>query len=108
MEGVHGPDSPEAIAGLHGVAVTLHLQEDYEGARRVVERALAISEERLGPDHPATVTALGGLAHVLHHRGRTAEAVEPAERVVGIVERYFEPDHPRLVWYREALARMRA
>jgi tetratricopeptide (TPR) repeat protein len=54
------------------------LGED-EAARRLFERALAITERALAPDHPQHVRALATLANLHFARGRFADA-EPLYR----------------------------
>jgi tetratricopeptide (TPR) repeat protein len=77
------------VAGLY-----LWQRADLPQARRLFERALAISEARLGPDHPDTATSLSNLANVLRDQGDPAGARRLYERAVAISEARLGPDHP--------------
>ena len=52
---------------------TTHLvaaQGDYEGAKPLYERSLAIREKVLGPDHPDVASSLNNLAMLLANQVR--------------------------------------
>ena len=59
----------------HATALTrkTHLvaaQGDYEGAKPLYERSLAIREKVLGPDHPDVAGSLNNLAMLLYNQVR--------------------------------------
>ena len=59
----------------HATALTrtTHLvaaQGDYEGAKPLYERSLAIREKVLGPDHPDVASSLNNLAGLLENQVR--------------------------------------
>lgn len=79
-----GPEHPATAASLNNLAVLLHDQGDYAGARPLYERALAIREKALGPEHPATATSFSYLAALLSLEGvlsghATAHATGPVQ-----------------------------
>ncbi|MEZ4511599.1 MAG: tetratricopeptide repeat protein [Chloroflexota bacterium] len=47
----------------------LQAQREYEAARPLLERALAICERELGADHPDTATSLINLGSLLYEQG---------------------------------------
>jgi tetratricopeptide (TPR) repeat protein len=89
-----GPEHPDTAASLNNLAVLLHDQGDYAGARPLYERALAIREKALGPEHPETATSLNSLARVLHDQGDLAGARPLIEGALAINEKALGPEHP--------------
>jgi serine/threonine protein kinase/tetratricopeptide (TPR) repeat protein len=65
---------------------------DFEGARVLAERAVALKEKSLGKDHPDYAASLGDLAYVLVRGGHGAEAVDYANRAVEIFLKHSDPD----------------
>jgi hypothetical protein len=63
------PATPDS---LNGLASVLHAQGDLDGARDLLERALAIREAGLGPDDPEIAASLNNLAAVLRAEGDRA------------------------------------
>jgi tetratricopeptide (TPR) repeat protein len=88
------PEHPDTAASLNNLAVLLHDQGDYAGARPLYERALAIREKALGPEHPETATSLNSLARVLHDQGDLAGARPLIEGALAINEKALGPEHP--------------
>ncbi|MEX1366338.1 MAG: serine/threonine-protein kinase [Nannocystaceae bacterium] len=85
----------EARSGfLHDLGAVAHSQGEYEEARDLYERALAIREASLGPDHPEVAAALNDLGSVAHSQGEYAEARALYERALVIFEQALGPDHP--------------
>ncbi len=66
----------------------------YAEARRLFQRALAISESALGPEHPNTATSLNNLAGLLQAQGDLAGARPLYERALAIREKALGPEHP--------------
>jgi hypothetical protein len=50
-----GPDNPETVLTLTGLATLYHNQGKDEVAEPLYRRALSVCEQRLGPEHPQTV-----------------------------------------------------
>jgi Tfp pilus assembly protein PilF len=70
---------------------------DPEGARRGLERALAIDEAVYGPHHPTVARDVNNLASVLQDLGDLEGARRGYERALAIVTAAWGPDHPRAV-----------
>ncbi|KAL1918114.1 uncharacterized protein VTP21DRAFT_3380 [Calcarisporiella thermophila] len=51
-------DHPDTAASLYSPAVLYRVQDKYEQAEPLFQRALAIGEKGLGPDHPDTIASL--------------------------------------------------
>jgi tetratricopeptide (TPR) repeat protein len=85
----------EAIGWLLNEAgLYLWQRADYQQARSLHERALAIFEARLGADHPHTARSLSDLANVLRAQGDLDGAGRLHERALRIREARLGPDHP--------------
>jgi tetratricopeptide (TPR) repeat protein len=67
---------------------------DYQQARTLLERALAICEAHLGADHPDTAWTLDYLAGVLAGQGDLQGARSLHERALSIRETRLGPNHP--------------
>src|SRR6185503_9559075 len=57
---------------------------DYPRAVAELERAVAVSRERLGADHPAVAQALDDLGTAFFEQGRFAESFEHLDAVLAI------------------------
>ncbi len=66
---------------------------NFEEARALHERALAIREELFGPDHPAVATTFNNLAVIAAQTGRFPEALALIERSLAIEEEAYGVDH---------------
>ena len=89
-----GPKHPDTAASVNNLAILLESSAAYEEARRLYERALAISEDVLGPEHPDTAACLSNLAGLLHSTGAHEEARPLYERALAILEKVLGPEHP--------------
>jgi tetratricopeptide (TPR) repeat protein len=86
---------PEQAAGLLTEAgLYLWQRADYQQARTLFERALALYEAHLGPDHPTTATSLNNLGYALQAQGDLPAARALYERALAIDEAHLGPDHP--------------
>jgi len=65
---------------------------EYDGAKKVIERALEIDEVTFGPDHPNVAVRLSNLGSVLQSQGDMAGAITMIERALAIDEAFFGPD----------------
>jgi tetratricopeptide (TPR) repeat protein len=52
---------PDTAQSLNNLALLRYSQGDYDGARPLFERALAIHEKVLGAEHPSTAASLNNL-----------------------------------------------
>jgi hypothetical protein len=66
----------------------------YDQAALLLQRALAIREQRLGPKHPDTATSLDNLAELYQNQGKYPEAAPLLQRALAIREQQLGPDHP--------------
>src|SRR5262249_24880141 len=67
---------------------------DYEAARPMFERALAIREKISGPEHSDIAANLNVLARLLQVQGDLAGARRLFERALAICEKNFAPENP--------------
>lgn len=72
---------------LHTQAAVHMDQGDWQAARPLYERALALRQELLGPDHPRVALTLVGLATTEIARTRIVEAEPLLTRAIGIFDR---------------------
>jgi tetratricopeptide (TPR) repeat protein len=95
---------PEATAWLLTQAgLYLWHRADYQQARSLLERALAIDQAHLGAD-PATASVLNNLANILDAQGDLRAARTLLERALAISEARLGADHPDTVQSRQNLA----
>jgi hypothetical protein len=95
----------EQVAWLSNEAgLYLWQRADYQQARTLHERALAIYKARLGPDHPDTAQSLNNLASVLHAQGDLQGARALHERALPVREARLGADHPGTAWSLNNLA----
>ena len=93
-EGRLGPDHPDTAMCQNALGFFLKTLGDYEGARPLYERSLAIHEKVLGPDYPDTAMALNNLGVLLKTLGDYEGARPLYERALAINENTLGPDHP--------------
>jgi tetratricopeptide (TPR) repeat protein len=79
---------------LGNLAVVHQLVGDYDEARALFERVLAIDERALSPDHPHLALSLSNLAIALYATEAHEEAKTLHERALAIREGTLGPDHP--------------
>jgi tetratricopeptide (TPR) repeat protein len=89
---------------LREAGAYLSERADYEQARQLFERALALDEAHFGADHPVTIQNLSNLANVLADEGDLAGARRLHERALAIYEARLGPDHPDTARGRRDLA----
>jgi serine/threonine protein kinase len=78
-ERANGPEAPETLYALNGLAALEGEDGNFEKAAKLFRRSLEISTRVLGPEHLRTQTARNNLAQTLRLLGRSAEA-EPLLR----------------------------
>jgi tetratricopeptide (TPR) repeat protein len=88
--------SPQDPAVLNKLGSALIKTEDYEGAERVLRRALEIGEKISGTDEQLVGEILNNIAELYYTQGRIAEAEVLFERGLVIYEKVRDPDNPRL------------
>jgi tetratricopeptide (TPR) repeat protein len=93
-ERVLGPERPDTLASVNGMAELLYSMGDYAGAEPLYRRALGARERVLGPDHPDTMESVNNLAVLLSRRGDHAGAEPLYRRALEASERVLGPEHP--------------
>jgi tetratricopeptide (TPR) repeat protein len=91
---VLGAEHPDTATSLNNLAALLDSQGNYEGARPLYERALAIKEKVLGAEHPNTAISLNNLALLLYSQGNYEGARPLYERALSIREKVLGAEHP--------------
>ncbi len=89
-----GPEHTDVASCVSSLAELVKKQGDYEEARTLHARALAIREKLLGPEDPLTARSLHNLASTLQAMGRLADAHPLFERALALREKMRGPDHP--------------
>ena len=76
--------------------MNLNYLADYEGAKRILERALKIDEKAYGQDHPNVAIRANNIGGVLIELGELEEARKCFERALMIDEQVYGQDHPNV------------
>jgi tetratricopeptide (TPR) repeat protein len=97
------PDNP---AILNGAGRSLIQVGDYDGAEKLIERALAIREKELGPCDPCTAASLNDLAELISQRGNYGKAEALYRRALSIETTSSGPGNPRTLAATNNLARL--
>lgn len=79
---------------LNELTTLLRDQEEFEGARPVAERALAMCKAAFGGDHTATAIALSNLGRLLEREGDLDGARTLFDQALEINRRELSLDHP--------------
>jgi serine/threonine protein kinase/tetratricopeptide (TPR) repeat protein len=87
-----GPDDLETANCMHNVAWLLHDLGDYDKARPLYEKALALRLAQLGPEDPLTVTSKFHLAWVLADDGEYDQAEKLFKEVIDQRRKRFGDD----------------
>ncbi len=86
-------DWDEKSSLLNDLALAIKFSGDYDTARELLEKALAIDEIRLGGDHSDTITMFINLASVLHDLGDYLNEQQLLERALATNIKHFGPGH---------------
>src|SRR5262245_46884489 len=100
---VLGPEHPDTMRCIGGVAMLRHYQGRYDEARSLYIEALRIAGHVLGDEHSETLRLTSNLAQVYMDQGRSGEAepllgraAEAAQRVMpGLYHGIFLANHGR-------------
>jgi tetratricopeptide (TPR) repeat protein len=99
---------PEAtVTLLNRMGDYLWGQAQYDRARKLLEKAIDLAENRLGPNHLQTAQGLHNLAHVLSAQGNLDDARTLHERALAIRETQLGPNHPDTLQSMSNLASVR-
>jgi tetratricopeptide (TPR) repeat protein len=94
IESVLGPTQPENIYILNNMAVALKGNRDIKGARKALERSLAITERSYGDSVRAVVPILNNLGNINRRDGDLEAARDVLKRAIYVGEATMEPGHP--------------
>jgi tetratricopeptide (TPR) repeat protein len=88
-------ESEEAGRLLNEIGYYLdNAKGDYEQAKPLYERALAIREKAFGKEHPSVAASLNSLALLYQTQGASEQAKPLYERALAIREKVFGKEHP--------------
>jgi tetratricopeptide (TPR) repeat protein len=89
------PESADAlIHALGRLALVLRARARYDGAERLLRRALAVAEKAFGRESPKMADLLNDLGMVHKRQGRFGDAEAAYRRALDIAEKALGPDHP--------------
>ena len=81
-----GPESADVLSFANSLAIGYHALGRYEGAVRLWEETLSISERVLGPEHPDTLSSRNSLVIGYRALGHYEEAVRHHDETLSIRE----------------------
>jgi serine/threonine protein kinase/Tfp pilus assembly protein PilF len=90
----NGPEAPETLRALNGLANVLREQGHLEEARKLHEEVLGRRRKVLGEDHLDTLASLNNLAIVLAQQGKPEDAQRLFEETLALRRRVLGEDHP--------------
>jgi tetratricopeptide (TPR) repeat protein len=88
-----GPDDPETLRSMHGLASSYRDLGRLAEALKHLEETLALGKAKLDPDRPETLTSMNNLATSYHVLGRHAEALKLLEETLALRNANLGPDH---------------
>jgi tetratricopeptide (TPR) repeat protein len=89
-----GPDHPDTLRSLCGLARGYAGLGRYADALRLREETLELQKARLGPDHPDTLRTKNDLACSYADLGRRADALRLREETLALMKVRLGADHP--------------
>ena len=88
---VLGPEHPETLWSMNGLASSYYRLGRSKEAARLYEEPLVIRRKVLGPEHPDTLLSMNGLASSFDRLGQSKEAAQLHEETLAIQRK---PEHP--------------
>ena len=88
---VLGPDDPQTLTSLSGMAVLLTEEGNYPEAEKLQREDFAARTRVLGPEHPDTIASMARLATILNLQGQNAEAVKMKRDAFALSRRVLGP-----------------
>lgn len=101
---VLGPEHPDTLRSMHGLARPLREQGKYADAEKTEREALNIERRVLGNDSPDTMSSADELAIILDNEARYPEAEKLARESLDTDRRILGDDDYRTQWARVHLA----
>ena len=90
---LRGPKHPDTLLTLADLATLSHAQNDFHGARTILEPVFDILIRDHGPEHPYTLTCEVNLAATLYSQGDLSGARKRQERVLATRIRVLGAEH---------------
>jgi eukaryotic-like serine/threonine-protein kinase len=100
-----GPDDPDTLRSMTGVANAYSALGHYGQALELRERTLALLKSKLGPDDPDTLKGMNNLAESYRSLNRLSDALELHEQALALRKAKLGPDHPDTLKSMDDLAR---
>jgi len=100
----YGPEHPNVVATLSGLARYLHAAGDLDEAERLYRRGLAIRRQALGDHSPYVALSLTNVAGLLVENGDFASAEPLLREALAISRRAFPGGHWRIHYMETLLA----
>ncbi len=97
-EQVLGPDHPDLVSVVNGLANLSSDLGNYQQAEALYERARQVKEQAVGAEHPDVVPLLCNQAKLYRQQGKHAQAEPLYERARLIWEQALGPEHPNIVY----------
>ncbi|MDH3347225.1 MAG: tetratricopeptide repeat protein [Desulfobulbaceae bacterium] len=85
---------PPIVKLQNNLAIVLQNLGDYEGAKNLLQKAMASDEKNFGNDHPTTAVRYSNLALVLQDLGDYEGAKNLLQKAMASDEKNFGNDHP--------------
>ena len=101
---VLGPENPDTLRSMHGLARPLREQGKYAEAEKLQRATLDIQRRVLGPEHPDTLASTTELAIILYNQARYPEAEKLAQKVLADERRVLGNQAPETLWSMDVLA----
>ncbi len=92
----------------NNLATVLKDLGDYEGAKALLQKAVASDEKNFGVDHPSTAISYSNLALVLQDLGELETALSYSGKSVAIFEQALPAGHPNIATVRGIYAGIKA
>ncbi len=101
-----GPQHPEVVFPLTGLATLYREQSKYAEAELLYQRALHILEQSQRSEHLDATSSLNGLAILYSDQGKYAEAEPLLRQALAILEQQLGPEHLRVAFPLTGLANL--
>jgi len=93
FEATLGPEHPNTLVSMSGVANAHHHAGRFNQAIPLFEKTLELMDRTLGSDHPHTLAVRNNLAGTYQEAGRITEAIALHEQVLGLMKATMGLDH---------------
>jgi non-specific serine/threonine protein kinase/serine/threonine-protein kinase len=101
---VLGPENPDTLRSMHGLARPLREQGKYAEAEKLQRETLDIQRRVLKPDHPDTLASTTELAIILYNQARYPEAEKLAQKALADERRILGNEASETLWSMDVLA----